>query len=141
LGSLMIEPTKKLLRDPSLELVLRLVVPVGADLEWLEAGLIDQVGLYGYLPSSIRLSALLKQVQLGVTLYEAPELARINSDVKAGNTVREQTQCEEVLILWAMGLIKKRLNSDTPVLRRTAHILRSNKYRDEARALRGTRRV
>jgi hypothetical protein len=56
----MIEPTKKLLRDPSSELV------------------------------SIRLSALLRQVQLGVTLHEAPELARINSYIKAGNTLREQ---------------------------------------------------
>jgi hypothetical protein len=48
----MIEPTKKLLRDPSSELVFGLVAPIGADLERLEADLIDQVGLYGYLPRS-----------------------------------------------------------------------------------------
>jgi hypothetical protein len=136
----MIEPTKKLLRDPSSELVFGLVVPVGADLERLEADLIDQVGLYGYLPSSIRLGALLRQLQLAGTLHETPELARIKSYIKAGNTLREQTPCEEALVLWAMGLIKKRLNSDTPVLRRTTHIQRSIKHPDEARALRGTRK-
>jgi deoxycytidylate deaminase len=35
-----------------------------------------------------------------------------------------------------MGLIKKRRSPDAPVLRRTAHILRSIKHPDEARALR-----
>ena len=63
----MIEPTKKLLPDPSSELVCGLVAPIGADLERLEADLIDQVGLYGDLPSPIRLGALLRHVQLGVT--------------------------------------------------------------------------
>jgi deoxycytidylate deaminase len=75
-------------------------------------------------------------VQLGVTLHDTPELARINSYIKAGNTLREQTQCEEVLALWAMGLIKERRSPDAPILRRTAHILRSIKHPDEARALR-----
>lgn len=41
----MIEPTTKLLRDPSSELVFGLVAPTGADLGRLEADLIDQVGL------------------------------------------------------------------------------------------------
>src|ERR1044071_3691203 len=132
----MIEPTKMLLRDPSSELVFGLVAPIGADLERLEADLIDQVGLYGYQPNSIRLSALLREVQLGVKLHETPELARINSYIKAGNTLREQTQCEEVLALWAMGLIKELRSPDAPVLGRTAHILRSIKHPDEARALR-----
>jgi len=44
----MIEPTNKLLRDSTSELVFGLVVPVGADLERLEADLIDLVGLYGH---------------------------------------------------------------------------------------------
>ncbi len=83
----MIEPTKKLLHDPSSELVLGLVAPIGADLERLESDLIDQVALYGYSPNLIRLSALLRQVDLGagVQLQESPELARIKSYIDAGN--------------------------------------------------------
>jgi hypothetical protein len=56
----MLDATKKLLRDPGSELVFGLIAPIGADLERLEADLIDLLGLYGYKPNSIRLSALLK---------------------------------------------------------------------------------
>ncbi len=38
----MLEETDKLLRDPGAELVFGLVAPVGADLERLEADLIDR---------------------------------------------------------------------------------------------------
>ena len=132
----MLEETKKLVRDPASELVFGLVAPIGADLERLEVDLIDQIGLYGYAPNPIRLSALLKKVQLGVTLEETPELARINSYIEAGNKLREKAKCEEVLALWAMAQIYQRRKPASPVLRRTAHILRQIKHPDEARALR-----
>ncbi len=132
----MLEETKKLLRDPGSELVFGLVAPIGADLERLEVDLIDQIGLYGYAPNAIRLSALLKKLQLGVTLQETPELARINSYIEAGNKLREKAKCEEVLALWAMAHIRQRRTEEAPVLRRTVHILRSIKHPDEARALR-----
>lgn len=133
----MIEPTSKLLRDPGSELVFGLVAPVGADLERLESDLIDQLGLYGYTPNPIRLSALLRKLDnLGVTLQEAPELARLNSYMDAGNKFRERTKCPEGLALWAMAEINQRRTPDNPVLRRNAHILRSIKHPDEARALR-----
>jgi deoxycytidylate deaminase len=132
----MIEPTKKLLHDPSSELVFGLVAPIGADLERLESDLIDQIALYGYTPNLIRLSALLKKVELGVQLQETPELARLNSYICAGNKFRESTKCEEGLAIWAMAEIKERRKSEAPVLRRNAHILRSIKHPDEARALR-----
>ncbi len=45
-------------------------------------------------------------------------------------------RCEEGLAIWAMAQIKQRRTNETPVLRRTAHILRSIKHPDEARALR-----
>jgi hypothetical protein len=95
----MIEPTNKLLRDPSSELVFGLVAPIGADLERLESDLIDQVGLYGYTPNPIRLSALLRKVELGAQLQERPELARLNSYIDAGNKFRERTRCEEGLAI------------------------------------------
>src|ERR1044071_3628275 len=132
----MLDETKKLLRDPGSELVFGLVAPIGADLERLEVDFIDQSGLYGYAPNAIRLSALLKKLQLGVTLQETPELARINSYIEAGNKLREKAKCEEVLALWAMAHIRQRRTEEAPVLRRTAHILRSIKHPDEARALR-----
>jgi deoxycytidylate deaminase len=134
--SFMIEPTSKLLRDPGSELVFGLVAPVGADLERLECDLIDQLGLYGYKPNPIRLSALLRKLDLGIPLQERPELQRLKSYMDAGNKFRERTECPEGLALWAMAEIKRSRTIDAPVLHRTAHILRSIKHPDEARALR-----
>jgi len=133
----MLAETEKLLRDPGAELVFGLVAPVGADLETLENDLANQLRLYGYKPSAIRLSALLKQAQgLGVDLKDAPEAARINSYMDAGNVVRERSRSGEILALWAIAQIRNGRSGEQPVQRRTAHILRSIKHPDEARALR-----
>ena len=133
----MLSATDKLLRDPGAELVFGLIAPVGADLDRLESDLIDQLGLYGYTANSIRLSALLRNVQgLGVELKEAPELDRVNSYMNAGNALRAKLQAQEVLALWAIAHIKQKRPDGAPTLRRTAHILRSIKHPDEARALR-----
>lgn len=134
----MLPETDKLLRDPGTELVLGLIAPVGADLERLETDLTDQLGLYGYSTNSIRMSELLRKVQgLGVELKETPELDRVNSYMNAGNALRESSQAEEILALWAIAHIKrKRSGGEATALRRTAHILRSIKHPDEARALR-----
>ncbi len=133
----MLDETDKLLRDPGAELVFGLVAPVGADLQRLETDLIDLLGLYGYTPNPIRLSALLQKVQgLGVVLKDAPELDRVNSYMDAGNAMRERSQAEEILALWAIAQIKKMRQPEDSPLRRTAHILRSIKHPDEARALR-----
>ena len=110
----MLETTKKLLHDAGSELVFGFISPIGADLERLEADLIDLLGLYGYMPNAIRLSALLRKVQLGVTLKESPELDRINSYIQAGNKLRERTQCEEVLALWAITQIKNLRTEEAP---------------------------
>src|SRR5215468_3324488 len=76
----MFDETDNLLRDIGAELVFGLVAPVGADLERLEADLIDLLGLYGYATNPIRLSALLRKVPaLRVELKESPEVDRINS--------------------------------------------------------------
>jgi deoxycytidylate deaminase len=134
----MLPETDKLLRDPGAELVFGLIAPVGADLERLEADLVDQLALYGYSRNSIRLSALLRKVEgLDVSLKEAPELDRVNSYMDAGNALREKVPAKEVLALWAIAHIKMVRPAEEPtVLRRTAHILRSIKHPDEARALR-----
>jgi deoxycytidylate deaminase len=133
----MFDETDKLLRDPGAELVFGLVAAVGADLERLEADLIDLLGLYGYAANPIRLSALLRKVPgLGVELKEDPEVDRINSYMDAGNAMRERSRSEEILAAWALVQIKKMRQASHPVLRRTAHILRSIKHPAEARALR-----
>jgi len=133
----MLDETDNLLRDLGAELVFGLVAPVGADLERLEADLIDLLGLYGYSPNPIRLSALLRKVPgLGVELKEAPEVDRINSYMDAGNALRGRSRSEEILAAWALLQIKKMRQPAQPVLRRTAHILRSIKHPAEARALR-----
>jgi deoxycytidylate deaminase len=130
----MLPDTNQLLRDPSSELVFGLVAPVGADLDGLESALSDQLRQYGYTPNSIRLSKLLKG--LGVDLKEEPEFDRLTSYMDGGNLVRERSESGEILALWAMASIKGGRTEETPVRRRTAHILRSIKHPDEVRALR-----
>jgi deoxycytidylate deaminase len=73
---------------------------------------------------------------LGVDLKEAPEFARISSYMDAGNRMRERSKSGEILALWAIAQIKEHRKAEAPVLRRTAHIIRSIKHPDEARALR-----
>ena len=133
----MLDETDNLLRDIGAELVFGLVAPVGADLERLEADLVDLLGLYGYATNPIRLSALLRKVPgLGIQLKEEPEVDRINSYMDAGNVLRERSNSESILAAWALLQIKKMRDAAQPVLRRTAHILRSIKHPAEARALR-----
>lgn len=133
----MLLDTNKLLRDPGSELVLGLVAPVGADLDALEADLANQLRQYGYTPNPIRLSKLLKGVRdLDVELKDTPELDRLMSYMDGGNRIRERSGSGEILALSAMASIKNQRLKDNPVRPRTAHILRSIKHPDEARALR-----
>jgi len=115
----------------------RQVLPsVRADLERLESDLVDLLGLYGYATNPIRLSALLRRMPgLDVELKEAPEFERINSYMNAGNKVRERSSSEAILAAWALLQIKNMRDAGQPVLRRTAHILRSIKHPAEARTL------
>jgi len=133
----MLPATDNLLRDPKSELVFGLVAPVGADLEALEKDLANQLRHYGYTPNPIRVSKLMKDVRdLDVELKETTEYERLVSFMDGGNRLREQSGAGEILALWAMASIKEKREAESPVLRRTAHILRSIKHRDEARALR-----
>jgi len=133
----MLPDTDKLLRDPGSELVFGLVAPVGADLESLEEDLSNQLRQYGYVPSAIRLSRLLKGVRdLDVELKETSEFDRLMSFMDGGDRLREKSGSGEILALSAMASIKNDRARERPVRRRTAHILRSIKHPDEARALR-----
>jgi hypothetical protein len=67
-----------------------------------------------------------------VELKEAPEFDRINSCMNAGNKVRERSSSEAILAAWALLQIKNMRDAGQPVLRRTAHILRSIKHPAEA---------
>jgi deoxycytidylate deaminase len=133
----MLPDTAKLLRDPGAELVFGLVAPVGADLDALEADLANQLRQYGYTPNPIRLSLLLDGVRdLDVELKHTPEFDRLMSHMDGGNRLRAKAGSGEILALWAMAAIKHQRRKDNPVRRRAAHMLRSIKHPDEARALR-----
>lgn len=160
----MLHHTQRLLRDPGTELVFGLVAPVGADLDWLEGKLADLLKLYEYTPKHIRLSALLKKIpDIARDLKETPEVDRINTYMDGGNKLRERAKAGEVLALWAVSeIFQRRMGPETddgaPTdgetgdsgagtsdqergpfpdrAFRTAHILRSIKHPDEARALR-----
>ncbi len=54
----------------------------------------------------------------------------------AGKTLRELSSFDAILAAWALLQIKTMRDAAQPVLRRTAHILRSIKHPAEARALR-----
>src|SRR5262249_7345201 len=85
----------------------RLVAPVGADLERLESDLVDLLGLYGYATNPLRLSAPpRKKPRLAVELQEAPEVDRINSYMNAGNKGRERSNSEAILAAWALLQIR-----------------------------------
>jgi hypothetical protein len=107
----------------------------------LESDLVDLLSLYGYATHPIRLSALLRKVPaLRVELKESPEVDRINSYMDAGNALRERSSADAILATWALLQIKTMRDAAQPVLRRTAHILRSIKHPAEARALRAADR-
>src|SRR5215813_10671551 len=149
----MLSETDKLLRDPGSELVFGLVAPVGADLDALEEDLSNQLRQYGYTPSPIRLSQLLKGARdLGVELKEAGEFDRLMSFMDGGDRIREKSGSGEILALWAMASIKSKRPRESPVRRRTVvspqsqdtfvhgnRVVRARKFRITQRARRARR--
>ncbi len=125
------------------EIVIGLVCAVGTDYSPIRDCLIDILGPYGYTTRVIRISTLIPKLT-AYPLIDAPEIARINSYMDAGNAGCEDSGRKD---LWALGTIADinasreqeghpgGLSVQKP-LPRTAHIVLSLKRPEEVATLR-----
>jgi len=142
---------------PTSELVFALVGGVGADLEWVENELRNQLNKVNYRNAKgIRLSQILHNFQFlddrgrKIIFRNAPEDERILSHMEAGNILRQETERGDILALLAIQEIyetrmrgRARITCDKcqqfilqqPIARK-AYILRSLKHPEEVYALR-----
>jgi hypothetical protein len=120
------------------ELVLGLVAPVGANLNGIRPILTDRFEHFGYQSNIIRLSHLLRAVELAIPLEDTPPAARYKTYMAAGTEARKKSQRGDFLALSAAYQIQqKRINDagEGKLLRRTAHILHSLKHPEEVHTL------
>lgn len=125
------------------ELFIGLVGPLGIDLDLIFQQLRKAFKYVGYDTQVIKLSAALEEIKgLPVKIYSSPEDKRIESLIKAGNTLREKVNSADALAILSMGQIreyrKKKKGDYTIPSERTAYILRSIKTKKEVETLRAT---
>lgn len=130
------EESPQSLNYPDSELVIALVAPVGANLETFELTLRDRLTLLGYQINSIRLSEILKTMNLGVELKETPAAERLNTYMTAGNRAREQARRGDIVALYAAHNIYLARPERSQPLPKVAHVLRSLKHPQEVWTLR-----
>lgn len=136
--------TRELLGEPDAELVFGLTAAVGADLEGFVRILEKLLRVYGYIASTVRMSALLDKVDpawLGVTLVPSPEFYRIWTHMDAGDALRSKMVCGEALALWAVASVNAQRKDaggglGKEPLPKRAHVFRTVKHPDEVRVLR-----
>ncbi|MCG8418213.1 MAG: deaminase [Proteobacteria bacterium] len=125
--------------DEGSELVLGLVAPVGANLDGIQPILEDRFKHFNYETNLIRLSHLLRELELETVLTESPPAERYQRYMDAGTEARRISRHGDFLALSAAYQIQqKRTNEEdgSKPLRRTAHVLRSLKHPDEVHTLR-----
>lgn len=122
------------------ELVFGLVAPVGTNFSLIQHRLKRCLEQYGYCLNVVRLSGLTEnfEVERDSAITGSKEFVRIHHAMDAGNYLRSSSLRGEFLALAAAKTIfEKRADPPKdPVLRSTAHLLRSLKHPDEVRALR-----
>lgn len=129
---------------PEAELVFGVVCAVGTDYRPVRDFLKDQIRLSGYAPNELHISDHLPEIaeklNLGLTFPSAPEYARIDSRMKAGNLVRGKTEMAEFLALDGSSRIYSTRpgseSGDPAAHKRTAHLLISLKRPEEVETLR-----
>jgi deoxycytidylate deaminase len=129
---------------PETELVFGLVYAVGTDYKPVLDFLKDQIKLGGYAVSELHISDWFPESaeRLGLPLEVAaePEIARIVSNIEAGNKIRSATERPDVFALLAAAKISSARSvdaNDNPIAQnRTAHLLASLKRPEEVESLR-----
>ena len=127
----------KFLEDPNAEVVFGLVSPVGTDLARFEMSLCKRLTNYGYRSLTYRVSGFFEEADLaclGTPIDKSSEATRLRTTMDAGNKIREVTKRNDFLAIYAAARVgTERQGKRLP---KTAHIIRSLKHPDEARALR-----
>jgi hypothetical protein len=98
--------TRRLLKDPTPELVFGLTAAVGADVDGLVDLLDKLLKQFRYKSRTLRLSALLSRVDpnwLGEKLDTSSEFQRIWTHMNAGDALRNKTESGEALAIWSIG--------------------------------------
>lgn len=94
------------------ELFFGVVAPVGTDLTSLTSTLSTHLARFRYQTTILKLSDFLRDQEVatkhGVTLKLAPEAARLNSFMDAGNELRRLTGMNDVLALYAASQVSQR---------------------------------
>ena len=130
---------------PEAELVLGLVYPAGTDYTGIQLTLENYIKRFNYRPNPIRLSdfidKILKKINVGVSLDDSNEAARINSRMTAGNKLCEKAEDEAFLVSAAVSDISRQRKLAVPPttqepIPKTAHILLSLKRPEEVQLLR-----
>ncbi|WP_437301198.1 anti-phage dCTP deaminase [Sorangium sp. So ce426] len=118
------------------ELVLGIVAPLGTDLHETVLAIEEGLRLVGYRALPIRISDILKSLDLGIELKEEPEAARLESFMAAGTAARALSRQGEILALNAVSLINEKRPQGGAPLPKTAHLLLTLKHPEEVRLLR-----
>ena len=124
-----------LLKDIEPELILGVVAPLGADTADLESSLAEIFAEFGYVLETIRVSRLLRELDLKTVLVESPEYERVRSYMDAGNEVRRRQERNDILALLAVAKISDLRTTLDPEKPRV-FLLSSFKTPDEVHLLR-----
>jgi deoxycytidylate deaminase len=111
-------------KNPDFEIVIGIVSPIGSDLDALADRLEEELRVFGYESSTIRLSDVLKS-STGRKSFKY-----YWSLMDAGDALRTRAGVGEAVAAAALGLIRNE-RGDKPIERRHAWILRSLKHPDE----------
>lgn len=130
---------------PESELVIGLVAPTGTDTDIVQNALIERLEHFGYTPEEIKLSDLLRRIELGIEIKDKPKFERIQSLMDAGDALREKVGRGDALALMAVSEISRERPEDKQSKEKikpkkprpkTAYILDSLKHPHEVVALR-----
>lgn len=123
--------TAELVSFQDTDLVFGVVAPTGTNREDFLRLLEAQLRVYRYDLQVIRLSDFLKLVELppGMAIDESSESARLNTLMKAGSWLRNETGADDILALMGIGDIRAH-RGNCPG-KRTAYVFWSLKHPDE----------
>lgn len=126
------------LKDP--ELVFGLVGPVGVDLEFVTEVLGDSLASVGYDARTIRITELMREVNVGLPLDDGGYIASFKQRIAYANKVREVLQRNDALAIMAVSAIRQfrveQGGSEEEPLQKQAYIIRQLKRPEEIKLLR-----
>lgn len=124
-------PQRRLIDSQDSDLVIGLVAPVGADLEYVSKSLADQLRNAGYTPVEVRVSKDIIAPVAGLDRDGLSEAAAIEAFRDAGDQIRRDARDNAILADGVAREISKRRHGE-----RQAYVVNSLKHPEEVRRLR-----